>query len=121
MSEDTLRAALAPFVAHYAPWMDEHPDDAWVTVHPRVTFGQLRAARDALAVARTDQCIHVWANTDPESGDISGDYCVYCKVVRATLAAEAGKTQDWHDGFEAGARFERCEAKVRAGKGAPAL
>jgi hypothetical protein len=44
-----LREALAPLVAHYAPWMDEYADDVECPVYSRYTFGQLRAARRALA------------------------------------------------------------------------
>ncbi|MHC2016365.1 hypothetical protein [Methylobacterium sp. CM6247] len=45
---DPVRAALAPFVTHYQPWMDDWADDALCTVFARVTFGDLRRARAAI-------------------------------------------------------------------------
>jgi len=49
---DPLREALRalkPFVMHYEAWMDEYPDDRSCGTYAHVTFGQLRAARAALA------------------------------------------------------------------------
>jgi len=46
---EALEAALRPFVRHYEPWMDEYEYHQEVSVFPRHTFGELRAARAALA------------------------------------------------------------------------
>lgn len=43
-----LCEAVAPFVAHYEPWMDEHADDVSAGVFPRTSFGQLRALKRAV-------------------------------------------------------------------------
>jgi hypothetical protein len=44
-----LRQAAAPFAAHYAKWMDAHPDDTRSYAYPVHTIGQIRALIAALS------------------------------------------------------------------------
>lgn len=48
---DALRSVLKPFVRHYEPWMDEArwEDGDQMSTFARITFGDLRRARAALA------------------------------------------------------------------------
>ena len=50
---EALEEALRPFLRHYQPWMDGHPDDSESGTYSRHTFGQLRRARALLATAET--------------------------------------------------------------------
>lgn len=72
-----LREALEPFVAHWQPWMDDdfvHPDWDEMSCFARVTYGDLRRARAALAVPpapEPGEVERVWPDigTDPMKGD----------------------------------------------------
>lgn len=46
---ESLREAAAPFVRHYEKWMDDHDDASEPASYSRVTFGDLRRLRAALA------------------------------------------------------------------------
>jgi hypothetical protein len=48
-----LRELAAPFVRHYAPFMDEWADDIETSSFARVTFGQMRALRAAIETGST--------------------------------------------------------------------
>lgn len=49
---DRLCEAATPFVSHYQAWMATYDDQVEMSVFARVTFGQVRALRDALSIDR---------------------------------------------------------------------
>jgi hypothetical protein len=50
-----VEKALDKFTAHYSAWMGTHSDDNECIVHSRHTFGDLKAARAALAKLRAER------------------------------------------------------------------
>jgi len=46
---ETLKAALRPFIRHYEKWMEERPSEENLSIFPLHSYGELKAARAALA------------------------------------------------------------------------